>query len=304
MQEFLENTYTKLFVETWPKWLGGVILALLNIALFLYLMPFSGIYPAMANWGVWIYKLAGIDTEAPWGYIQLPHLSIISVLTIALVLGSLIGSLFSKKFKIRKAGAKDYSYSFVGGMLMGLGSFLAGSCIIGGFYSSIMALSLSGFYMMIGLILGGYIGGKVKPWIKRKEVRNGVSIPEGMEEKKYVDYLPKIGIVVSIAVLALISVYFIKGMNMLGNIALFGLAFGLVFQRSGFGFSSVFRDFFNSKTKEQMRALLLSIGIGVIGFSIIKAAELQPANMLVMSAGWSAVMGGLIFGFGMVIADG
>ena len=49
---FRGSVYRKLFGKTWPKWLGGVILAFLNMALFLYLMPLFGVYPAMADWGI------------------------------------------------------------------------------------------------------------------------------------------------------------------------------------------------------------------------------------------------------------
>ncbi len=290
-----------IFTETWPKWLGAVILALLNILLFYYVMPFSGIYPAMANWGVWIYRLAGIEVDAPWGFIQPPHLSIISILTIGLILGGLIGALFSKKFKMRKATPSEYTRSFFGGVFMGVGSLLAGSCIIGGFYSSIMALSLSGFYMLIGLIAGAYIGGHIKPWQKRK-VDRGTSGSLNMENTGSIQQ--KIGIIVVISVLAVIAAYFFKGKSMQGMVAIFGLAFGLVFQRSGFGFSSALRDFFKTQNKEMMRAILISIMVGVIGFTFIKAKALQPQDMLVLPAGLHSIAGGVIFGFGMVMSDG
>ena len=48
----MNNIYRKLFGKTWPKWAGGVLLALLNIGLFIYLMPLFGVYPAMADWEI------------------------------------------------------------------------------------------------------------------------------------------------------------------------------------------------------------------------------------------------------------
>jgi len=38
---FHENIYRKLFEKTWPKWLGGLLLALLNVLMFTYLMPIA-----------------------------------------------------------------------------------------------------------------------------------------------------------------------------------------------------------------------------------------------------------------------
>ena len=41
---------------------------------------------------------------------------------------------------------------------MGIGAALAFGCNIGGFFSAISALSMSGLAMMIGLLIGAYIG--------------------------------------------------------------------------------------------------------------------------------------------------
>ncbi len=83
--------------------------------------------------------------------------------------GALISAPFSKQFKIRKDSVTGYLMGFAGGALMGIGSFLVGACIFGGFYSSIMSLSLSGFYMMAGLLLGAYLGGRLMIWQAYKE---------------------------------------------------------------------------------------------------------------------------------------
>lgn len=306
---FYENIYRKLFEKAWPKWLGGVILAFLNIGMFLFLMPLFGVYPAMADWGIWTYKLAGINIPTPWGSaLELPHLSSRSLVNFGLLLGALIGALLSKEFMIRKATIGDYIQSSAGGVFMGIGSFLIGSCIIGGFYSSIMALSLSGFYMMIGLIGGGYLGGIVTIWLKSRKDKSLTpdyeTSSDSFVEKKSGSHLPKIGFFVIIFLIVIAAAYFLSGKNLLGGVILFSTAFGLVFQRSGLGFSTAFREIFTTKNNETMRGVIISLIIGIIGFSIIKANGIKPANMFVSPAGWNTVIGGLIFGFGMVMADG
>lgn len=191
---------------------------------------------------------------------------------------------------------------------MGIGSFLIGSCIIGGFYSSIMALSLSGFYMMIGLILGAYIGGKFTLWQKSKKAKNSVSgvktVPDDSGIEKSRSYIPIIGVFMTIILLIIALIYFLKGKNILGGIALFSAAFGFVFQRSDFGFSTGFREIFTTKNNAKMRGVIISLIVGVIGFAIIKASALKPSHMFVGPAGWHSIIGAAIFGFGMVIADG
>ncbi len=301
MEISLLNTkiYQNFFGKHWPKWLGGVLLAFLNMALFLYLMPLFGVYPAMADWGIWTYRLVGLDIPTPWGStLELPHLSSRSMVNFGLLFGALIGALFSSEFMIRRASAGAYLQSTMGGVLMGIGSFLVGSCIIGGFYSSIMALSLSGFYMMIGLLAGAYIADKITLFQKPAK-SSSVKVKNNTDS-----YLPLIGLFMTVVLITLALTYIQNNRNILGGVLLFSAAFGLVFQRSGLGFATAFREVFTTKNNESMRAILISITIGIIGFSIIKANGIKPAQMFVSPAGWHTVIGGLIFGFGMVMADG
>jgi len=300
-----ENIYKMLFGDFWPIWLGGAILGIINILMFLYLIPIAGIYPAIAEWGIWTYRLAGLEIEPPWGTLEPLHLSMKSVISFGLILGAFIGALLSREFRIRKATIGAYLQSFAGGVLMAIGSFWAGSCIMGGFFSSIMALSLSGFYMMVGLIAGGYIGGKVTIWqMSNNPAHIDKSIAHGLREENSRVPLPKIGFFVTIILLVIALTYFLNGKNHFGVMALFGAAFGLVVQRSDFGCSTAFREILTTKNNAKMRGLLISLIVGVIGFFIIKASALKPTFVSVGPAGWHGVLGGVIFGFGMVIADG
>jgi uncharacterized membrane protein YedE/YeeE len=305
---FYNDIYKNLFGKTWPKWVGAIVLALLNILLFLYIMPLGGIYPAIADWGIWTYKLVGINITPPWGSLQYPHLSIISVLSFSLILGVLAAALLSRQFKIRKDTVSGYIQGFLGGALMGIGSFIVGACIIGGFYSSIMSLSLSGFYMMIGLILGGYVGGKLMVWQGHKKAEKVLLdfkvVPKNVTTKEYKSIQPKIGVIVTIMLIIFSSIYFLKGMNLFGGVILFGAIFGIVFQRSAFCLTGAFREVFTTKSNGMIRNVMLSLMIGVIGFSIIKANGFRSASMFVLPAGWHSLLGGAIFGFGMVITGG
>lgn len=290
--------YNKLFTKQWPKWVGGVLLGLLNIAFFLYLMPLGAVYPAMGTWGIWTYKLAGINIESPWGPLEPAQYDIKNLITFGLFLGALVGALLSREFRIIKSGAVECSKSFTGGMLMGIGSLIAGSCIVGGFYSSIMALSLSGFYMMIGLIAGGFLGGKLLLSKKQGSPASCVSNSSSLSRT------PLIGVLVIFLITLIVAAYSVNGKGSLAGILIFGMAFGLVFQRASFGFSSAFRDLFITRNYEMMRGVIISLIIGVIGFSIIKASSLKPASTFVMPAGLNSIIGGTIFGFGMVLSDG
>ncbi|RJQ20543.1 MAG: hypothetical protein C4560_04915 [Nitrospiraceae bacterium] len=307
---FHEKLYINLFGKNWPMWLGAVLIAFLNILMFLFLMPFGGIYPAIADWGIWIYRLAGLNITPPWGTLTPPHLSIISIVNAGLILGTLSSALLSRQFKLRKDSASGYIQGFIGGALMGIGSFLVGACIFGGFYSSIMSLSLSGLYMMAGLLGGAYLGGKFMIWqavreaekMEFPEIADLKTIPE-KKIRKTINY-PLLGIVVTITLFVLASVYFLTGKYILGGMLLFGAAFGIVFQRSSFCISAGFREVFTSRHNEPMRNILLSLMIGAVGFTIIKANGFRPSDMFVLPAGFHSIIGGAVFGFGMVITGG
>lgn len=191
---------------------------------------------------------------------------------------------------------------------MGIGSFLSGACIVGGFFSSVMSLSLSGFYMMTGLIIGGYFGGKLMIWQGRKKAEKIVldfkPVAKAPDKQEYKTRQPLIGIFASVMLFAIAAIYFMKGSNLFGGVLLFSSAFGIVFQRSAFCMTAAFREIFTTRANEMMRGLLLSLMIGVIGFTIIKSNGFRPADMLILPAGWATIAGGALFGFGMVITGG
>ncbi len=305
---FHEKIFKKLFDKTWPKWLGGILLALLNILLFAYLMPLGGIYPAVSEWGIWTYKLAGLEIKPPFGSLELPHLSIKSILSLGLMSGVFVSSLLSRQFKLRKDTPGGYLQGFAGGVLIGIGSFLAGACNVAGFYSSIMSLSLSGFYMMIGLIGGGYFGAQIMMWQGRKKAERLTFelIPESRDSalKEYKSNQPKIGFFITFILIVIALTYFLNGKQILGSMFLFGIAFGVVFQRSALCMAAAFREIFTTKNNGIMRSIMLSLIVGVIGFSIIKAGGFKPEHAFVLLAGWHTIIGGFVFGLGMVIAGG
>ena len=92
---------------------------------------------------------------------------------------------------------------------------------------------------------------------------------------------------------------------------LFGLAFGVILQRSRLCFASGFRDIFLMHDAGTMRALAVGIGIATVGFWLVMQMMVPnpgtgalPAAVHVIPIGLNLVVGGVAFGFGMVIAGG
>lgn len=88
-----------------------------------------------------------------------------------------------------------------------------------------------------------------------------------------------------------------------------GLAFGYVLQKSRFCFTAGFRDTHLLGSTLVARAVLVALGITTVGFSLIKYAHVLlsqplPGMDYVQAIGLYTVLGGVLFGVGMVIAGG
>lgn len=91
----------------------------------------------------------------------------------------------------------------------------------------------------------------------------------------------------------------------------FGLAFGFVLQRSRFCFASAFRDIFLLRHGRSMRGVLMGLAVATAGFAVFMSKQIPnpslgilPPAANVLPIGWHLVVGGLLFGVGMVVAGG
>ncbi|MEW5959333.1 MAG: YeeE/YedE family protein [Chloroflexota bacterium] len=99
-----------------------------------------------------------------------------------------------------------------------------------------------------------------------------------------------------------------------GEMALFwamGLAFGFVLQRSRFCFASAFRDIFLLRHGRNMKGVLTGLAVATAGFAVLMSRQVPnpglgilPPDANVLPLGWHIVLGGLLFGAGMVVAGG
>ena len=90
-----------------------------------------------------------------------------------------------------------------------------------------------------------------------------------------------------------------------------GVAFGAICQRSRFCFVAGFRDLFLMKQGRMMRGIIAGLAIGTAGFAMIMATVLPnpgigtlPSDAHILPLGIATVLGGLMFGFGMVLSGG
>ncbi|MBI4269711.1 MAG: YeeE/YedE family protein [Candidatus Rokubacteria bacterium] len=302
MKIFAEQ-YAALFRHPWPVWGAGILVAAVNVFLFAFDRPWTA-SDGMRNWGDWVLRGAGIierpDLIAPWLYSG-------SLLNLGVLAGGFAAALLSREFAIRVPPRGELVKGALGGALLGVGAMLALGCNIGGFVSATSALSLAGFGMMLGLLAGAWLGLRYLLW--EMEHRPGWSAgsarvylgarADGRTRQ------PVVGLLVLLGLLALPFVYARTGYVPQGIFLLFGVTFGVIFQRSRFCLVRAFREPFMTGDGEHTRAAALAVVISTLGFSILKFTDLKDRSEWVFaSAGAGALVGGLVFGVGMTLAGG
>jgi len=295
--------YEALFARPWAVWGAAILVATVNVFLFAFDRPWTA-SDGMRNWGDWVLVGLGVlhrpDLVAPWLYSG-------SLLNLGVLFGGFAAALLSREFAVRVPPRGELVKGALGGLLLGVGAMLALGCNIGGFFSATSALSLSGLGMMAGLIAGAFLGLRYLLW--EMEHRPGWSsgtsrILAGVRADGP-SRQPLLGIVVVLILLAVPFVYARAGYAPQGVFLLFGAVFGVIFQRSRFCLVRAFREPFMTADGEHTRAAALAVVVSTLGFTILKFTDLKDRGEWVFpSAGAGALLGGLAFGVGMVLAGG
>jgi uncharacterized membrane protein YedE/YeeE len=294
--------YEALFARPWPVWGAAILVAAANVFLFAFDRPFTA-SDGVRNWGDWVLTGVGVvkrpDLIAPWLYSG-------SLLNIGVVAGALISALLSGQFALRVPPRGELVKGALGGAMLGAGAMLALGCNIGGFFSAVSALSLSGLGMMVGLAAGAFLGLRYLMWEMAHRPgwsrgRARMLLPPAEQGSRQ----PLVGLVLLVVLLAVPFLYSGQGHGARGLFLLFGAVFGVVFQRSRLCLVRAFREPFMTGDAEHVRAAALAVVIGMLGFTILKFTDLKDKGEWVFpSAGAGALAGGLIFGVGMVLAGG
>jgi uncharacterized membrane protein YedE/YeeE len=299
----LSAQYAALFGRPWPVWGAALLIATVNVFLFAFDRPWTA-SDGLRNWGDWVLTGLGLvhrpDLVAPWLYSG-------SLLNLGVLLGGLTGALLSREFAVRVPPRGELVKGAGGGLLMGVGAMLAFGCNIGGFFSAMSALSLSGFGMMLGLGLGAFLGLRYLLWEmeRRPAWSSGRARVWGAPAAERPSRQPLLGLLLAGALLVLPFAYAGAGYHAQGVLLLFGVVFGVVFQRSRFCLVRAFREPFMTGDAEHTRAAALALAVSMLGFAILKFVDLKDRGDWVFAgAGIGALAGGTLFGIGMTLAGG
>ena len=299
------------FGAAWPMWVGGLVLALLNICLFLVKSPWGG-SGSYINWGQNLYQAVGFEGSYTVKPVTAHLYGLLGLMT---VLGAFAGALLSREFAIRVPPAGEMLKGAVGGVLMGLGCTLGIGCTVGGFLSGIPALSAGALFLGLGFALGCYIALRYLLW--EMEALPGMSMGKSFmwlaAKEGGGGWQPVLGALLLVVLLA-VTARFYQGDPVLTWFAIIGLMIGLVNQRSRFCVTRSFREPFMTGESEAPVAIMVALLVGILGFTVIKymgVGAATPGAARILALKWvyphfwlRALIGGTIFGMGMTVAGG
>jgi len=298
LKEESRRNYIAIFEQEWPTWLAGVFLAIVALLIFLWQGPW-GIAAGYRNLGDWIFYTVGVEKEKPFSLWLHP----ISLTNAGLVVGALVSAMMSRQFKIHRAPPLEYAKSLMGGILMGAGAVLAAGCNVGGFYTAAAMFDMGGLAMMAGLIIGAWIGLRYLLWEMEHVRQKGVE--QHPPRERWLKTQPYLGGVVLAFVIAAFYGYSMLGKTELGGLLFFGFLIGLIMHRSRFCFVRAFRCPFMTGDAEMVKVVAMSLMIYGMGVAVIKWAWIQEPAMGVTHNFWiGSLLGGVVFGVGMLVAGG
>ena len=234
-------------------------------------------------------------------------------------MGAFISALFSKEFSIKVAPIGELVKGLIGGALMGIGATIGIGCTTGGFFSGVPALSGGALFLTLGFMVGTFVALRYLLWEMEAlpNISMGKSFTLLAGSGKKAGWQRWLGWVLIAVILFIFSNYTKDGSTLhkiVGWHVFFGLILGLILQRSRYCIVRALREPFMTGESAAPVAVMLSILVALIGFTVIKFFGVGNASETALRAiemksvyphFWlRALTGGFIFGLGMTVAGG
>ena len=300
--------YDKLFVKKWSSYMGAVLLIVVILGLMVNGMVW-GVFGGVKFWGDWINNaiglgpLLGVPAELDSFFMHR-----MSLMNTTLVLGAFCAALLSSQFAPSRPPKLEYVWAMVGGCLMGIGAALAGGCTTGGFFNPVLHSSPAGWAMWVGLLAGAAIGFKLLLWTL-ENIEWGTKAPPMVQVSPSIQKMyPVLGLLVALAMLSWAAMWLYSGeepLSVRALIVLAGFALGFIMHRSRLCFARAFREPFVTGEGEMTKAVILALAIGLPLAAMLFQKKIIDPYVAIPATFWiGSLLGGLIFGVGMVFAGG
>lgn len=303
--------YHKIFKEYWNPYVAIGLAGLVSALYFHFTGTVWAVTGEFTRFGGHILQWFGIDVSS-WAYFGLVGLEGTPIsrtdgwIVIGMLVGALMMILLSNSFKIRVPMQKRrLVQGLIGGIIAGFGARLALGCNLAAFFTGVPQFSFHAWIFMLTTAIGTYFGVKVvktKWWLGKPNLQKNAGkriVKKAAAKKSKIQ--PILGLLVACAYIGIIVYFFASGKNLLAIGAIAGAIFGILIERGQICFTSAFRDLWISGRAVMSRAIAVGMMISVVvTFISIQSGAVQIIKM----AAPSTVIGGLLFGFGIVLAGG
>ena len=303
----LREDYEKIFVTAWSPYLGAILLVMVTVALMINGL-FWGVFGGVKLWGDYFNNFVGLGSV--FGIkqeLESPLLHRISLMNINLVLGAFSAALLAGQFSFKRPPKLEYIWAALGGIFMGMGASLAGGCTTGGFFTPLMFASPAGWAMWAGLLVGAFIGLKLLMWTM-ENISWGTRAPTSAPIALFGKLAPLVGVLIFGLVIYWASTWFVaedKRLVSRAIIILAGFGLGFILNRSRFCLSRVFREPFMTGDGTMTKAMILALALGIPVASLLLQHNTMDPYLAVPATFWlGSILGGMIFGIGMIFAGG
>ncbi|WP_417915472.1 YeeE/YedE thiosulfate transporter family protein [Candidatus Electronema sp. JM] len=307
----IRKLYKQVCETEWEANITGVIIALLSILMMVWWRPWGAV-GAIRNWGDWLVYGVGIgDTPTS------PLLDSGSVIGLGFLGGAFLSAFVGGQFAFRFPPYREAVKGAIAGVLMGIGSTLAGGCNVGGMYNAIGNLAANGFSMWLGIVAGVILG----LWLLYKEMEHiswGSNGAWTIELPRIIQTL--LGLATLVGLIAWARWY--AGYNGDGEVEYISSLSGVLLIAAGLGYAmhrgrwcmiQGFREPHMTGDCTLAKSVALSIFILAVGGAVIKYAVparlegkpvLDAMQYVRGTFGWGGVVGGFLFGLGGMLAGG
>ncbi|MGL4579903.1 MAG: selenium metabolism membrane protein YedE/FdhT [Shewanella xiamenensis] len=296
-------------VRFWAPMPAVIAAGILSTYYFGLTGTFWAVTGEFTRWGGHLLQLVGANPET-WGYFKVIGLQgspldrIDGMMIIGMFGGCIAAALWANNVKLRMPQSRiRIAQALIGGIIAGFGARLAMGCNLAAFFTGIPQFSLHAWFFALATAAGSYFGARftllpmfrIPVKLKKVDKATSVTQDENQARRRF-----RIGMLVFAAIIGwgLLTMF---NAPKLGIAMLCGVGFGLLIERAQICFTSAFRDMWITGRTHMAKAIILGMAVSAIGIYSYVQLGVPPK---IMWAGPNAVIGGLLFGFGIVLAGG
>lgn len=261
------------------------------------------------RFGAHFLHLFNVDTSG-WAYFDLVPIKGWIVqrsdgwMVLGMFAGALLMVLLNNGFKLRlPAQKRRLVQAFVGGTIAGFGARMAMGCNLAAFFTGVPQFSLHSWLFILASVTGSYMGTQIirQRWWKGRPVARPRPYVR-QQAPRSTRLQPGLGLALAVLLLAGVVAFLATGRAMLAYGLFFGVLFGILLERGQICFTSALRDFWLFGNGAMMKAIVIGMAVSsVLTFVVLSLYALEPITQI---TALSTVVGGILFGIGIVLASG